>query len=425
MTNAFVVADDFTGAMDTGHGFAANGYDVRVAVAGPDVDRSPDATADVLAIDADTRDVDPETAATTVSTLFDRAPSDALAYKKLDSTLRGNAVAEVDAALEATGAALAVVAPAFPATDRITVDGHHLVEGVALEAAGYDATTSDLRTLFGASRHEVRALGIGTVLEGPSAVARVLSDAAGAADGDATIVVCDATHDRHLRTIADGADRLEREVLYVGSGGLATAVSVPGAPTEPTVELPASGGALGVVGSVNDRTLEQLAAVPDDLIYRLDPAAAVAAPERTGRDAATELADRLRERGRAVVTGARSRADVERAESAAAERGVDAGARVATALGTAAAATNAAASPAPAGLVLTGGTVARAVLDALSASAIDLTGRAVGAGVPVGRIADGDAAGAAVVTKAGGFGSEGSIVNCLNFVGDGDDDSRP
>lgn len=416
MANAFIVADDFTGAMDTGHGFAARDRAVRVSLQGPNVDRSTDTAADVLAIDADTRDIDPETAAVTVSTLFDRPTADALAYKKIDSTLRGNVVTEVDAAIDAIDADLAVVAPAFPATDRTTVDGRHLVDGVALADAGYDAATSDLRAIFESSRHGVQSVGAETVRDGPAAVASALSDAADAAP---TVVVCDATRDRHLRAIAAGAERLEREVLFAGSGGLASAVSVPGTSTEPTVELPAEGGALGVVGSVNKRTLEQLAAVPDELIYRLELDAAVAAPERIGREAATDLADRIREHGRAVVTGARSETDVERAEAAAADRGVDAGDRIATALGTAAAATNA---DAPlAGLFLTGGTVARAVLDALSASAIELTGRAIGEGVPVGRIADGRAADAGIVTKAGGFGTEGSIVNCLNFLSEADD----
>ncbi|MFB6140789.1 MAG: nucleotide-binding domain containing protein, partial [Halosimplex sp.] len=130
-------------------------------------------------------------------------------------------------------------------------------------------------------------------------------------------------------------------------------------------------------------------------------------------------------RGRAVVTAATGPDDVaaaraavaaERAGEAAEEGETDALAaeRVADALAAAARATVDGA--APAGLFLTGGDVAGAVLDALGADEIALTGEAVGEGVPVGEIATGPAAGTRVVTKAGGFGGERVILNCLDAV---------
>jgi uncharacterized protein YgbK (DUF1537 family) len=64
-------------------------------------------------------------------------------------------------------------------------------------------------------------------------------------------------------------------------------------------------------------------------------------------------------------------------------------------------------------LLLSGGAVARAVLDALGAEAVALAGRALDPGVPVGRVVGGDADGLAVVTKAGGFGAPGGIANWL------------
>jgi D-threonate/D-erythronate kinase len=139
MSSVLVLADDFTGAMDTGHGFAARGCAVRVVVAEPnadDTDRPSSGDSDVLAVDLDTRDLEPTAASTAVASFLEAGPVPELVYKKVDSTLRGNVVREVDAALEATGAELAVVAPAFPGTGRVTVNGRHLVDGRPLEDAG-------------------------------------------------------------------------------------------------------------------------------------------------------------------------------------------------------------------------------------------------------------------------------------------------
>ncbi|WP_394740228.1 four-carbon acid sugar kinase family protein [Natronococcus roseus] len=413
MSSVLVLADDFTGAMDTGHGFAARGCAVRVVVTDPksdDTDRPSSSDADVLAVDLDSRDLEPEAAAAAVSSFLERGPVPEVVYKKVDSTLRGNVVREVDAALEATGAELAVVAPAFPGTGRVTVNGRHLVEGRPLEDAGY-GTDSDLPALFERSEYDVTTLSLETILEGTDAVASTLANRG---RDSPEIVVCDAVHDRHLEAIAAGARRCDREVLSVGSGGLASAMSVPNASRSPPEATPEGEGALGIVGSVNERTLEQLEAVPDDRLVELDPATAVANPREAGREAATELESIRRKHGRAVLTGATSRVDVDRASEAAVEHGVDAGPRVAQALGVAAA--NATETDPPAGLLLTGGAIARAALEELSASAIALTGEAVVDGIPEGVIEDGPAAGTPIVTKAGGFGDRRSIVNCLNFL---------
>ncbi len=430
--NALIVADDYTGAMDTGHGFAARGHSVRVQLAGPEpgeyesmtplINSLSETDFDVLSVDMNTRDASAKTARKAVSGLLNDEIS--AVYKKIDSTLRGNVVAEVDGATDAMGADLALVAPAFPSTGRKTVDGVHFVNGVPLAEAGYGASTSDLETVFEPSRYPVTALGTETVTRGVDAVRSALADTL---RSEPVVVTCDATTTHDLETLASAADSLEATVLFVGSGGLATGFPLP--ETTATRELSettspaghATGGALGVVGSVNERTLEQLRAVPDRLVYRLDPSGAVREPVRAGREAATALTDRLQSDGQAVVTGATEQADIERARSAAGDLSsdIDAGDQIVTALAAAAAETVELAPPS--GLVCTGGSVARGVLESLSVTAIDLTGESVGDGIPEGRIVDGTAAGTRLVTKAGGFGAEGSIVNCLNFVGDGND----
>ena len=72
MFQLLVIADDFTGALDTGVQFAVNGIRTRVVV-----DPKTDLTgceADVLVVDTETRHLPPEEAAAVVGGLTGREP---------------------------------------------------------------------------------------------------------------------------------------------------------------------------------------------------------------------------------------------------------------------------------------------------------------------------------------------------------------
>ncbi|XVH31735.1 four-carbon acid sugar kinase family protein [Haloferacaceae archaeon DSL9] len=411
MTHALIVADDLTGAIDTGHGFAARGRSVRVVLSEGGVGRAVSDDPDALVIDADSRDLDAETAARTVRSAF-RDLRVGIAYKKIDSTLRGNVVAEVDAAVDATGADIAVVAPAFPGTGRTTRAGVHYVGAASLADAGYGVDESALPEYFAASRYPVSHLDLDVVAAGGDAVRAALS--AHLEAGRPRLVTCDAVDDDDLAAVAAGAGAVDAAVLYVGSGGLAEHVAVPAASAGRSVPERRGDGALAVVGSVNERTLAQLAAVPDSEIVALDAVAAVRDPRSAARGATGAVVDRVRDRGQAVLTAARDASDVDRATDAAATLDVAVGDRISRALALATVETIG--RVAPAGLFLSGGGTARACLDALSATQIGLTGDAVADGIPEGWLVDGPAAGTRVVTKAGGFGDDGAIVNCLNQI---------
>jgi uncharacterized protein YgbK (DUF1537 family) len=67
------------------------------------------------------------------------------------------------------------------------------------------------------------------------------------------------------------------------------------------------------------------------------------------------------------------------------------------------------------GLVVTGGDAARALVDALDATAIDLRGEVID-GVPLGMLVGGPANGLPIVTKAGGFGDDDTLVQSVEAV---------
>ena len=58
-----------------------------------------------------------------------------------------------------------------------------------------------------------------------------------------------------------------------------------------------------------------------------------------------------------------------------------------------------------------------AVFDRLNVRALSLSGAEIEAGIPVSRLDGGPADGVPVVTKAGGFGREETVINCLDFFG--------
>src|SRR5687767_15126123 len=122
MPQLAIVADDLTGAADTGACFASAGLGTVIRLSGTTIP-----IADVAVISTKSRDLDGSAAAATV-----RAAVIGLAgaqdkskprwiYKKIDSALRGHPRVELLAAMEAIGATRALVAPAFPAEGRTTV----------------------------------------------------------------------------------------------------------------------------------------------------------------------------------------------------------------------------------------------------------------------------------------------------------------
>jgi uncharacterized protein YgbK (DUF1537 family) len=418
--DAVIAADDLTGSMDTAHGFAARGRATTVLAIPEARDGDPETDASIVAVNTESRYAEPAAAAAAVTNAVGSVDADVV-YKKIDSTLRGNVRAEVDAALSAAGSDMAVVAPAFPAGGRTTEAGVHYVEGTPVAETEYGddergPTTSSLRECFEPLDRPVAAVDRTVVERGPDAVASAFREAIDES-APAPIVVCDAVTDDDLGAIAAGAKAFDG--LYAGSGGLTEHVAVPGSGETPVAEphpdRPGGSAPLGVVGSVNATTLGQLNRVPEDAVLELD---AVEILRDEGSDAAAVRAVERLDAGEPVVlTAATDREAVERAREWATEHGLASGAvrdRVAAGLGEAAA--RVVCEREPSGLFLTGGDVAVAVLRALDATTVRLTGEAVGVGVPLGRLADGAVAGRPVVTKAGGFGTEATVVNCLDAL---------
>src|ERR687895_1557294 len=125
-----IIADDLTGAADTGVQFVHAGYRTAVFFRATEVLEDG---LDAVVFDTDSRAMPAGFAAKRVVDAAHAAGEARIVYKKLDSTLRGNVAAELAAALGGARRDRAVVALAFPAAGRTTVGGSQRVHGVPVD----------------------------------------------------------------------------------------------------------------------------------------------------------------------------------------------------------------------------------------------------------------------------------------------------
>jgi len=433
-----VIADDLTGANDTGVQFAKQGLKTIVLLGGNFPPRPIEE--DVLVVDSQSRALDPEEAYRNVAKaarLF-RDRRFGVVFKKIDSTLRGNIGREIDAIMDTCGQGLAIVAPAFPKNGRTTVGGYHLLQGAPLETTELaldpkcPITESHLPTLL--SKQTVRKVGhVGekAVIGGAEGIREAMERLLAA---DERVIVCDAWQDEHLAMHAAAAMLLGKPVLWVGSAGLAeclpSALGLAASPASERRERADAAGRDAVVvlaGSVSDVTRGQarmLARRPGVESIEADPCALLRpgtadAEIRRCSEAALAAAKAGRD---VVITSGDGREGVEKTIGTASTMGLSSqqtAERIASAFGVLC--REIATRVDLKGLVLTGGDIALSCCSLLSATGFHVV-EEVAPGIPVGRLNGGLCDGLRVVTKAGAFGEEDALcraVDCLKRGGTG------
>jgi 4-hydroxythreonine-4-phosphate dehydrogenase len=419
MALMLVLADDLTGAADCGVACAGHGLQTMLVLGDSEVDVQAEALAhaEALAVDGDTRRLPAHEAGAETARLLRRflRSEEMLLYKKLDSTMRGNVGAELAATLEARRTLarsddriVVVLAPAFPATGRTTVNGQQLVNGEQLTESDFGRNDnirglSDIAAMLRNAQLRPALVGF-ELVRGEGAL---LQNAMRRMARDADVLVCDAETDDDLRRIADASLALGRETVWAGSGGLARHLLPAAGLTRARLSSPkplrVEGTVLFVVGSgsaVTHDQMEVLATKSDTIVMRI-PAEALLAGEQSPQWRAYGL-------------------ELERALNAGRDVAVmpDPGARVDSAKGpllTAALAAMVRPLGDRAGaLVVTGGETARAVFEAWGVNRLRLIGE-VEAGLPF-SVTAGWSREIPVLTKAGGFGGPESLLRCQQFL---------
>jgi uncharacterized protein YgbK (DUF1537 family) len=406
-----ILADDLSGAADCGVACVVNGLKTVVALN----DDAADLDAEVLALDADTRCIDAHSATTKVRRLVRKYASNEslLLFKKIDSTLRGNVAEELAAALETLRevypGAVAVMAPAFPAIGRTTVNGTQLADGSPLHELDIwrhqrIRGRANIPDMLREPGLECGLLELSAVRSGHRALSQLLNSTAEKAD----VLVCDAETDADLYEIAAASFESPRKVIWVGSAGLAyqlprAAGIVSAAKSEPIRLRPNAGPFLFVIGSLSRKSIEQVGALisSSQTIQIAVPPDVLLAGEDSVRwhDFAHQLGSEIRMNRDVVLSpGPEPQLDLSQRPSLAAAL-----ARMATLVRNEIGA-----------LIASGGETARAVLQSWGVARLCLLGE-IERGIPI-SVTENWSRQLPVVTKAGDFGGPDALLKCSQFL---------
>ena len=221
-----ILADDLSGAADCAASFTGAVGPMSLLLHGEGEGQVQ------FALDADTRVLDPDAAATRWRALGRASARDreSLLFKKVDSTLRGHIAEELGAFAEALPhLATVVVAPAFPAQGRTFVNGRLSVHGAATG-----------RSLAG----------VGEALRSNGQAARA-------------VVLADAVEQADLEALVQGMGGPDPATLWVGSAGLARALA--GSPPSRIEPAALRGPLLIVCGSFSAAARAQAEALQREL----------------------------------------------------------------------------------------------------------------------------------------------------------------
>jgi D-threonate/D-erythronate kinase len=226
-----VIADDLTGAADSGAQFAKNGFNTFL-ISPRDwisIDFSKFIDREVLVVNTDSRRLRPVDAIHLVADLSKRVDRKLfpIIYKKIDSTLRGNIGQEIDAILKETGFSGCIVAPAYPEQNRTMIDGIMMVEGKPISwtefAGALPVQTSDARNLLERqSACSVGIIALPHVNSGKKHLQERIEEEQGRGN---KIVIVDAVQRQDLTNIAEAVFRMSQIPLLVGSAGLAEEIA--------------------------------------------------------------------------------------------------------------------------------------------------------------------------------------------------------
>lgn len=422
-----VIADDLTGANDTGVQFAKQGLTVQVFLndlVEKDLGHSPE----VMVLDTDSRAASPAEAFARVRAtgglVRSMAAVQPLIFKKIDSTLRGNIGAEIDAAMAEYDLAWAAVVPAFPANGRITVGGWHLLHQtpIAESEIARDPKTPvhesvAPKLLSTQSSHPVAHVDLSDVSRGCDAIIKRIAEFR---QKGIRILSFDAATATHLQAIATAIAAGKEAALWVGSAGLAEMVpAVMGWSKQTrTVVNEAVGPVLVVAGSVSPVTARQMSSFLAGDNVRLVSLRADALISNENAEIARcihEARQGLSLDQDVLVASAVDADAVASAREQGEKQGVDSrgvSERVAAAMGKIV--SDLIVLPL-AGIFLTGGDTAVSVCRALGVGSIDILAEVL-PGIPLGQLVGGCCPGLRVVTKAGAFGGDNAIVESVKAL---------
>lgn len=236
MKKMLLLADDFTGANDSGIKIVQRGYDATVSL-----DSNLENESQILIIDTESRNLGEKESYVKTDNLVKKIKNlddYILVYKKVDSTLRGNIKAECEVLIKYLDPKYVIFAPAHPRLGRITKSGIHYVNGERIINSEFardpekPVNNDDIRSILSKDikHHDL---------------AEIRSDLR--IEPGINTFDCEKYDD--LLKISRKSLELEEKVLYIGSAGLCDAIF-----DELIIKKPA----LAIVGSVSSQNKESI-----------------------------------------------------------------------------------------------------------------------------------------------------------------------
>ena len=402
MPRILVIADDFTGANDTGVQMRKSALTAVTIVGAAHLERVLDYA--VVVIDAETRRMMPEGAAERtreIAIAVRRLCAGCLIYKKVDSSLRGHIGRELEILKSVLNPGITVFAPAYPGNGRTTREAIQCIDGVPL----------DQTELVRDPLNPIRTADIRKVIAHGSRIRTThipLADLRGGSLLDALRVSpasdysFDAETQADLRAIVAATSRLDPQALWVGSAGLAEAL----------VEVRfahAPARALAVVGSlsrISRRQAQRALAAPGVRGVRVGLPTVPASSRMQREERVQQVVQNMNDGFDVVLLAPDEAPDT---------TGVDAAlsGRIAQMLAEVACET--VLRLPVAGVFVTGGDTAIALMQAFGALGVEIESE-LEPGIPLVRFLGGVARGMKLITKAGSFGTEQTLLNAIDCL---------
>jgi uncharacterized protein YgbK (DUF1537 family) len=413
-----IIADDYTGASDTGAQFSRHGLSTAV-ITDPSMLEDALRRFQVVSFDTEARNAPIKEARRRVREALSclnetKGERVGILYKKIDSTIRGNIGAELDVVMEKGPYDLCIVAPAFPAKGRTTLRGFQLVDGIPVDQTTFSkdplspVRESHIPTLIShQTDRRVGWISLETVRGGQEALAAELE--ARRLKGEEIIVV-DALNQKDLETIALAASALNIRLLC-GSAGLAGEI-----PYAFGLAIPKP--VLVVSGSLNPVSLRQILHAKE---YPRTEVLEIEIPLNEGFrgekiDSFVREGFKVLQRNHhLIITTAASNGSLKAFVGASDSKNMERlkGLLIMERFGSLV--EEILRHKRPSGLILSGGETAFHVLRALGTSALILDGE-VETGIPIGKVLGGKFEGLRVIVKAGGFGRVESIMEAVRHL---------
>lgn len=413
-----VIADDFTGANDTGVQLKENGLATITLLNENYLNEFYGY--DAVVIDSETRNLTETQSYRRVSEIAKAVRGfineRTIIYKKIDSTLRGNVCSELKALIDVLNPGIIVVAPAYPQNNRTVVNGIHLYNDIPLDKTEFakdpkhPINTADIRKLLKDVNLNFRHVDLDIIRS--NKITNVLKTS------KRKFFSFDTEEEKDFQVIIKEIIELNKKmkelILWVGSAGLAGALIEVLSPVLTNKEP-----VLAVAGSINSVSAVQVKkALESEKIkgFKLNVEKVLLEPAQEELKLFEEIIFELKAGFDVVLATAQDRDQVIQASSLARKIGMpltEISNLIAEFIGNLT--LKVLKHQQLSGIFLTGGDTAINVINKLNAKGAIII-REVESGIPYICLLGGPFDGLRIITKAGAFGNENSILKAISFL---------